>query len=142
MRRTPVTAVIVRGALNGRAYERRRADSVLPSPCDCSLINEKLRLLVDLEVQRPGEDEVTTALRLLERVVQAYPHAFKVVLADALYAEARFVNFLFSHRKHVLIVLKDERRDLYRDPRLYLDSNSLKEAPIGIDNVCGGTCKI
>ena len=79
------------------------------------LLTEKLRLLLDLEVQRPGEDEVAAALRLVERVVQTYPRAFKVVLADALYAEARFVNFLFSQRKHVLIVLKDERRDLYRD---------------------------
>jgi hypothetical protein len=79
------------------------------------LLTDKLRLLLDLEVQRPGEDEVAAALRLLERVVQTYPRAFKVVLADALYAEARFVNFLLSQRKHVLIVLKDERRDLYRD---------------------------
>jgi hypothetical protein len=79
------------------------------------LLTDKLRLLLDLEPQRPGEDEVTTALRLMERVVQAYPRAFKLILADALYAEARFVNFLLSQRKHVLIVLKDERRDLYRD---------------------------
>ena len=89
------------------------------------LLTEKLRLLLDLEAQRPGEDEVTTALRLMERVVQAYPRAFKVVLADALYAEARFLNFLLSHRKHILIVLKDERRDLYRDARLCLDSKNL-----------------
>jgi len=79
------------------------------------LLSDKLRLLLDLEVQRPGEDEVTTALRLMERVVQAYPRAFRLVLADALYAEARFLNFLLSQRKHVLIVFKDERRDLYRD---------------------------
>jgi hypothetical protein len=79
------------------------------------LLTDKLRLLLDLEPQRPGEDEVTTALRLVERVIQAYPRAFKVVLADALYAEARFLNFLFAQRKHVLVVLKDERRDLYRD---------------------------
>jgi hypothetical protein len=79
------------------------------------LLTDKLRLLLDLEAQRPGEDEVAAALRLLERVVQTYPRAFKVVLADALYAEARFVNFLLSERKHVLIVLKDERRELYRD---------------------------
>lgn len=104
------------------------------------LLTEKLRLLLDMEVQRPGEDEVTTALRLVERVVQVYPRAFKVVLADALYAEARFVNFLFSQRKHVLIVLKDERRDL--TPWLCLDSNSLKAGAIGIGNVYGGTCKI
>ena len=79
------------------------------------LLTDKLRLLLDMEPQRPGEDEVATALRLVERVLQAYPRAFKVVLADALYAEARFVNFLFAQRKHVLIVLKDERRDLYQD---------------------------
>ena len=79
------------------------------------LLTEKLRLLLDLEAQRPGEDEVVTALRLVERVLQAYPRAFKIILADALYAEARFLNFLLLQRKHVLIVFKDERRDLYRD---------------------------
>lgn len=79
------------------------------------LLTNKFRLLLDLEAQRSGEDEVAAALRLLERVMQTYPRAFKVVLADALYAEAPFVNFLLSQRKHVLIVLKDERRDLYRD---------------------------
>jgi hypothetical protein len=79
------------------------------------LLTAKLRLLLDLEAQCPGEDEVSTALRLMERVVKTYPRAFKVVLADALYAEAQFVNFLLSQRKHVLIVFKDERRDLYRD---------------------------
>jgi hypothetical protein len=41
--------------------------------------------------------------------------AFQVVLADALYAEAPFINFLWSHRKYCLIVLKDECRDIYRD---------------------------
>jgi hypothetical protein len=79
------------------------------------LWTDKLRLLLDLEPQRPGEDEVTAALRLVERVVHTYPRAFKVVLADALYAEARFLNFLLGRGKHVLVVLKDERRDLYRD---------------------------
>lgn len=79
------------------------------------LLTGKLRLLLDMEPQRPGEDEVAAALRLVKRVVQAYPRAFKVVLADALYVEAPFVNFLSSQRKHVPIVLKDERRDLYQD---------------------------
>jgi hypothetical protein len=79
------------------------------------LLGEKLRLLLDVEAQRPGEDEVATARRLLERVLQRYPRAFQVVLADALYAEAGFINYLWSHRKYVLIVLKDERRDIYQD---------------------------
>ncbi len=79
------------------------------------LLAEKLRVLLDMEPQRPGEDEVATARRLLERVLVTYPRAFQVVLADALYAEAPFINFLWSHRKHVLVVFKDDRRDLYRD---------------------------
>ena len=34
---------------------------------------------------------------------------------DALYAKAPFFKFLLAHGKHVLSVLKDEWRDLYRD---------------------------
>jgi hypothetical protein len=74
-----------------------------------------LRILLDHEPQLPGEDEVATAVRLLERVLARYPRAFDLVLADALYAQAPFFNFLLEHGKHVLVVLKDERRNLYQD---------------------------
>ena len=76
---------------------------------------EPVRLLLDHEPQRAGEDEVTTALRLLERVIPAYPRAFDLVLADALYGTAPFFNFLLAHGKHALVVLKDDRRNLYQD---------------------------
>ncbi len=76
---------------------------------------EPLRLLVDAEAQRPGEVEVAAAQRLIERVLAAYPRAFDVVLADALYATAGFVNFLLGRGKDAVIVLKDERRNLYQD---------------------------
>lgn len=76
---------------------------------------EPVRLLLDAEPQKPGEDEVATALRLLARVLVAYPRAFDVVLADALYTSAPFFNFLLAHDKHVLTVLKDDRRHLYQD---------------------------
>lgn len=79
------------------------------------LLGKKLRLLLDMEPQQVGEDEVATGLRLLGRVLTLYPRAFKVVLADALYAQAPFINFLRSHFKDVLVVLKDERRDIYQD---------------------------
>jgi len=74
-----------------------------------------LRLLLDVEPQQPGEQETATARRLLERVLEAYPRAFDVVLGDALYATAPFVNFLLARGKHALIVLKDDRRNLYQD---------------------------
>jgi hypothetical protein len=83
---------------------------------------QPLRLPLDQEVQRPGEDEVATAVRLLERVLIRYPRAFDLVLADGLYAQARFFNFLLEHRKHVLVVLKDERRNLYQDAAGLFDS--------------------
>ena len=76
---------------------------------------EAIRLLLDHEPQRPGEDEVTAALRLLNRVIPAYPRAFDLVLADALYNTAPFFNFLLARGKHALVVLKDERRNLYQD---------------------------
>jgi hypothetical protein len=76
---------------------------------------EPIRLLLDHEPQRPGEDEVATALRLLARVIGSYPRAFDLVLADALYATAPFFNFVLAHGKHVLTVLKDDRRNLYQD---------------------------
>jgi hypothetical protein len=74
-----------------------------------------LRLLLDVELQRPGEDEVACALRLLSRVLPFYPRAFDLLLADALYAKAPFFNFLLDHGKHALVVLKNEERDLYQD---------------------------
>lgn len=76
---------------------------------------EPIRLLLDHEPQRSGEDEVTTALRLLVRVIGSYPRAFDLVLADALYATAPFFNFLLARGKHALTVLKDDRRNLYQD---------------------------
>ena len=76
---------------------------------------EPIRLLLDVEPQRAGEDEVATALRLLARVIGFYPRAFDLVLADALYAIAPFFNFLPAHGKHALTVLKDDRRHLYQD---------------------------
>ena len=79
------------------------------------ITGERYRYLLDVEPQRPGEDEVAAALRLLKRVLAAYPRAFQLVIGDALYGQAPFINFLRAHHKHVLIVLKDERRDLYKD---------------------------
>lgn len=72
-------------------------------------------LMLDLEMQRPGEDEVTTAIRLLTRVFRDYPRAFDTVLADGLYARAPFFKMVKDHGKEVIAVLKDDRRDLYQD---------------------------
>ena len=101
------------------------------------LIGHDLRMMLDAEPLRPGEDEVTAALRLLERVLTAYPRAFDVVLADALYARSPFFNYLAKHGKDVLAVLKDERRDLLEDARALIEQT----APVSErDGACRRTC--
>ena len=76
---------------------------------------EPLRIPLDHEPQLPGEGEVATAKRLLQRVVTRYPRAFDLVLVDGLYLQAGFFNFVLAQGKHVLAVLKDDRRNLYHD---------------------------
>ncbi len=72
-------------------------------------------LPLDIESQLPGEDEVSCAVRLLERVMINYPRAFDLILADGLYARASLFKFALKHGKDVITVLKDERRDLLKD---------------------------
>jgi hypothetical protein len=79
------------------------------------LVGRSSRVMLDVEPLRPGEDEVAAAMRLLERVRRDYPRAFDVVVADALYADGRFFKFVRSLGKHVVAVLKDDRRDLVKD---------------------------
>jgi len=74
-------------------------------------------LLLDVEEQRQGEDEVAAAIRLIRRVLKNYPRAFDVVVVDGLYLKANFFKLLVAHGKHVIAVLKDERRDLMADAR-------------------------
>jgi len=93
-------------------YHRHVALMLLPGALRCG---QALRLLLDLEPVRAGEDERAAATRLLDRVIRRYPRAFDLVLADALYAVAPFVRFLAEHGKHALIVFKQESMGLYRE---------------------------
>lgn len=72
-------------------------------------------VLLDLEPQRPCEEEVATATRLTERVLRSYPRAFELIIADGLYTRPNFFKLASSYGKEVLTVLKDERRDLLQD---------------------------
>lgn len=72
-------------------------------------------LPLDIEPQYPGEGEVACAMRLLKRIIAEYPRAFDLILADGLYVRANFFQLALKHGKHVIAVLKDERRDLLKD---------------------------
>lgn len=86
------------------------------------LSGQDFPVLLDVEEQRKGEDEVTAAFRLMERVLKNYPRAFDVVVVDGLYLRASFFKLLLDHGKDIIAVLKDERRDLLEDARGLFES--------------------
>ena len=81
------------------------------------LVASGLEIFLDCEPQKPGEDEVATALRLITRVLVNFPRAFDVVLADAIYTDPRFFSLLREHDKDVLTVLKENQPALLAEAR-------------------------
>ena len=77
------------------------------------LAGQKFAFLLDIEPIYPGEGELTSSNRLLERVCKTYPKAFEAVTGDGLYLNGPTFNLLASHNKYAVAVLKDETRALY-----------------------------
>ena len=73
------------------------------------LVGFPMAIPLDVELTRPGEGEVVTAKRLLERAITRYGRFFDVVVGDALYMEAPFFTFCLEHKKDVIAVLKGKR---------------------------------
>jgi len=71
--------------------------------------------IVDLERVRPGEGEVVAARRLVTRLLGCAGRLIDVITADALYLEAPFIATVLAAGKHVVIVMKQEARELYQD---------------------------
>lgn len=88
--------------------------------------------ILDLELVQPREGEVVAARRLVERVVHHYGRLLDVITADALYLEAPFIRSVLEAGKHVVVVMKQEARDLYQDAdrlRALLEPQVIHEAP-------------
>lgn len=81
------------------------------------LLHRDGAVLMDIEPQQPGEDEIAAARRLLERALRDYPRAFNLVGGDALYLNPNFCKMALDHGKHFIAVLKNEHRDLLVDAR-------------------------
>jgi hypothetical protein len=88
------------------------------------LVGADWTLLLDAEPQRPGEDEIAAALRLLARVLPRYPRAFDVVLADGLYADPRVFHYAWEQGTDVLAVLKDNPPALLEDARSLFETTA------------------
>lgn len=81
------------------------------------LVGYDIPVPLDVELTLPGEGEVGTASRLVERLVESYPRLFDGFIVDALYFEGPFVNQCLGHGKHVVGVAKGEERLLLKDAR-------------------------
>lgn len=88
------------------------------------LVFRNFSILLDLEPQMLGEGERAAAQRLLERVLRDYPRAFDVVVADALYCCAPFINFVIDCGKDVVVVAKDDRYEIVKDAESFLQNKS------------------
>ena len=71
--------------------------------------------IVDIEMVLPNEGEVVAAKRLVARILKDYPRLIDVITADAIYLEAPFIRMIVEAGKHVIVVMKQENRDLYKD---------------------------
>lgn len=71
--------------------------------------------ILDVERIHPAEGEVVAARRLVARVLHTYGRLVDVITADALYLEAPFIESVLAAGKHVVVVLKQEARELYQD---------------------------
>jgi hypothetical protein len=88
------------------------------------LAGQRFAFMLDIEPIYPGEGELTSSNRLLERVCKTYPKAFEAVTGDALYLNGNTFNLLASHGKYAAAVLKDERRYLYEEAISLSEINS------------------
>lgn len=107
------------------------------------LLGREFPLLLDVEPQQPGEDEIATALRLLERVLERFPRAFDVVLGDGLYTDPRLYNYLIERGKDVLTVLKANHPSLLEDAKALFTNQPptlrLSEPKQELWDLCGFT---
>jgi len=76
--------------------------------------------LLDIELLKPGEDEVAATLRLLERILENHPRCFDVLVADAIYLRPSMINFIRDHHKHLIGVLKENQPELLLEARTLL----------------------
>ena len=87
----------------------------------CQINGARLNVILDLESQRPGEEEAATALRLLERIRQNYgPRFFDIVAADAWYATGPFMKRITEWGWGLVVVFKQQRYDIWKESEALL----------------------
>lgn len=83
-------------------------------------------LILDIEPILPGEGEAVAAERLLQRAKKLYHRFFDILTLDALYLQAPFLKKVMNLGWEAIIVLKQEKRDLYQDVDILMPLTSPK----------------
>lgn len=97
---------------SGRAGEKEYVQKAVAA----SYTGVPPRLCLGLERIRPGEDEVSAALRLIESLDQELgPTWFDVLELDALYPRAPFLNRVLRGNRHVVVKVKKQEMAIVRD---------------------------
>lgn len=81
----------------------------------CQMIHGPVKPFLGIEWLRPGESEVTAALRLLDRIPKLYgSRFFDILLLDALYLNSPVLDLVRDKGWETVISLKQNAPDLYQ----------------------------
>ena len=101
----------------------------------CMTVGKSPHVILGQEMLKPrdgaekDEGELTGGKRLIERLKECHGHFADVIVADALYLNAPFINTLKANGLEAVIRLKDERRLLFKDAEsLFNRGDGKKEA--------------
>lgn len=87
----------------------------------CMIIGKSPHVILGQEMLKPrdgsgkDEGELTGGKRLIEQLKKRHGHFADVIVADALYLNAPFINTLKENGLEGVIRLKDERRMIFQD---------------------------
>lgn len=95
------------------------------------IIAGDFRLMLDVELQRPGENEVAAAQRLLRRVIENHPRCFDVLVADAIYLRPSMLEFVRERGKHLIAVLKENQPELLHEARVLMEPTQARRSVTG-----------
>ena len=100
----------------------------------CMIIGKSPHVILGQEMLKPrdgsgkDEGELTGGKRLIERLKKRHGHFADVIVADALYLNAPFINILKENGLEGVIRLKDERRMIFQNAERLFKQDEGKKA--------------
>ena len=81
----------------------------------CQILLCSVPAIIDIEPIGPGEGELTAAKRLILRICEEQPRLVDVFCFDALYLDSQLINQLEKMNKYWVTVLKQKKREAYKE---------------------------